>query len=112
MHITRLELRCEGSLPGLCSWFVLGLGGKSSALVEVCYMTVAQHTSTNCDPGCSTGCSQWLMLNKCLAAGLLRLYHSRPHVSAYYIQHTRHCLSPVFVSPVLLWFTICDFIPL
>ena len=51
---------------------------------EVCCTTPAQHTSTNCDPPCSTDCSNWLMLSKCwrstallyvwLLGGFLRLW--------------------------------------
>ena len=60
-----------GALPGFCAGlFSISMvpvrpGGKSSAPVEVCCMTLAQHTSTNCDSAYSTGYSHWLMLSMC-----------------------------------------------
>lgn len=66
---TRLGGACGGEGAG---WLTpVGLGEKSSALVEVCCMTLLQHSSTKCDPAGSTGCGHWLMLRKCLRSALL-----------------------------------------
>ena len=46
-------------------WMVLvGPWGKSSALVEVCCMTLTQHTSTNYGPVYSYGFGHWLTLRE------------------------------------------------
>ena len=93
-------------------WTPVGPGEKSSALLEVCCMTLAQHTSTICDPACNSGCGHWLMLNKCwrsaslLCVWLLGFFSSdhihlymppyttqTPHALAYYTHHIHHCLS-------------------
>ena len=119
---------------GWLSWMVpVGPGGKSYALLEVCCMTLAQHTSTNCDPAWRRSYGPRLMLRRgwrptsLLCVRLLDCFDSGvdmgwqtlsqlnfPHIHLYgpqWATHTHtlhhHCLSYVFSLVSLSVLSFC-----